>query len=143
MIIRKVSKFVMVNKERDFAMNTDTEQHFRQADEFLREIEYLMAGGFYKASMGRAYYAMFHAATAAMLANEVDQGPRQAILPAFEKAFIKTNMLDKKFLNYFRQAFNARTEPETPSFGSADHRQAQVMLLRTREFITACRKPCE
>jgi len=124
-------------------MNTDTEKHFHQADEFLREIEHLMAGGFYKASTERAYYAMFHAATAAMLANEIPQGTRQAILPAFEDAFIKTNMLDKKFLDYFRQAFNDRTESDMPSFDSAEHRQAQVALLRTKEFIAACKKLCE
>ena len=124
-------------------MEMDTEKHFRRAEEFLREIEHLMAGGFYKASMGRVYYAMFHAATAAMLAKEVDQGLRQAILPAFEEAFIKTNMLDKKFLNYFLQAHNARTQPDTPSFGSSDLRQAQVMLSRTKEFIAACRKLCK
>lgn len=123
-------------------MEAKAKKQFRMAEDTLREIEHLIAGGLYRASISRAYYAMFHAATAAMLANEVNQGPRQAILPAFDKAFIKTGILDKKYLNYFRQAFNTRTETDSPTFGSADHRQSQTLLLRTKEFIAACRKLC-
>ena len=123
-------------------MEAEVKKQFRMAEDILREIEHLVAGDLYRASISRAYYAMFHAATAAILANEVDQGPRQAIFPVFEKAFIKTGMLDKKYLNYFRQASNSRNESDSPTFGSADHRQSQTSVLRTKEFIAACRKLC-
>jgi uncharacterized protein (UPF0332 family) len=124
-------------------MKPDVKKHLRSADEILREMEHLMAGCFYRGTIGRAYYAMFHAATAALLAREAREGSRQGIVPKFEGAFVKTGLLDKKLNQYFRQAFNARTEPDSPSFASADHRQAQTTLLRVKEFIAACRKLCE
>ena len=124
-------------------MKPEVEKHLRSADEFLREMEHLLAGGFYRGVAGRAYYAMLHAATAALLAGEVKGGSRQGTVPEFEDAFVKTGLLDKKLHQYFRQAFNARTESDSPSFASADHRQAQTFLLRTKEFIAACRKLCE
>jgi hypothetical protein len=124
-------------------MKQDVEKHFRSADEILHELEHLMAGGFYRSVISRAYNAMFHAASAAMLAVEIEEKTRQGIVPAFAEVFIKTGRLDKKFLQYFRQANNARNESDTVSFGSADHRQAQTMLVRAKEFVDACRKLCE
>jgi uncharacterized protein (UPF0332 family) len=124
-------------------MKPDVKKHLRSADEILREMEHLMAGSFYRGVVGRAYYAMFHAATAALLAKEIEGGARQGIVPEFEDTFVKTGQLDKKLHQYFRQAFNARTESDSPSFASADHRQAQATLVRAKEFIAACRKLCE
>ncbi|MFH1371493.1 MAG: HEPN domain-containing protein [Planctomycetota bacterium] len=124
-------------------MKPDVEKHLRVADETLREMEHLLAGGFHRGVVGRAYYAMLCAATAALTAKEIEKGSRQAIVPTFADAFVKTGLLDKKFHSYFRQAFGARTESDYPSFASADHRQAQTTRVRTKEFIAACRRLCE
>ncbi len=123
-------------------MNPDVEKYLRTAEELLREMEHLMAGGYYRGAMGRAYYAMFHAASAALLAKGLKENSQHAIIPAFDEAFVKTGLVDKKFLGYLRGAFNTRTERDGISFASADHRQAQTNLLRTKEFITACRQLC-
>jgi len=123
-------------------MKPDVEKHLSTADEILREIQHLMAGGFYRGVVGRAYYAMLHAATAALSAKKIEDS-RQAIVSVFDDAFVKTGLLDKKFLKYFRRAFYARTESDYPLFASADHRQAQTILVRTKEFVAACRRLCE
>lgn len=124
-------------------MSPDVEKCLRNADEILLEMEHLMAGSYYRGAIGRAYYAMFQAASAAMLAKNIDTGNRQAIIPAFADAFIKTGLLDGKFEKYFKGAFSARTETEYETFASADHRQGQTTLLRTKEFISACKKLCD
>ena len=124
-------------------MKPDVEKHLRIAEETLREMEHLMAEGLYKAVAKRAYNAMFNAATAALLAREIQGGARQAIMSEFNDAFVKTGLLDEKLYKYFRQAFNSRTESDDPSFGSADHRQAQTNLVRVKEFVAACRVLCD
>jgi uncharacterized protein (UPF0332 family) len=124
-------------------MKQDVEKHLRVAEEALREMEYLLGGGFYRAVMGRAYHAMLNAATAALLAKEIQGGARQAIVSEFNDAFVKTGLLDEKYHRYFSQAFNSRTESDAPAFASADHRQAQTNLIRVKDFIAACRKLCE
>jgi uncharacterized protein (UPF0332 family) len=124
-------------------MKPEAEKQFRKADELLREIEHFVAGGMYRAAIGRTYLAMFHAATAALLEKEIDTGARQATLAEFNDAFVKTGLIDKKYYDYFRQAYNMRTEPDSPSFASADHRQAQSSLLNVKDFIEVCRKLTE
>jgi len=124
-------------------MRQDVKKHLRVAEEALREMEYLLGGGFYRAVMGRAYHAMLNAATAALLAKEIQSGKRQAIVAEFKDAFVKTGLLDEKYHRYFSHAFNSRTEPYDPAFASPDHRQAQTSILRVKEFIAACRKLCE
>ena len=52
-------------------------KHLRIANETLREMEYLIGEGFYEAVAKRTYNAMLNAATAALLAKEVQSG-RQA-----------------------------------------------------------------
>ena len=124
-------------------MKQDVEKHLRVAEETLREMEYLLGGGFYRAVTGRAYHAMLNAATAALLAKEIQGGARQAIVFEFNDAFVKTGLLDEKYHRYFSQAFNSRTESDDPTFASADYRQAQTNLLRVEEFIAACRILCD
>ena len=123
-------------------MKPDVEKHLRIANETLREMEHLIAGGFYEAVAKRTYNAMLNAATAALLAKEVQSDTRQAIISEFNDAFVKTGLFDEKFYKYFRQAFNSRAEPDA-SFASVDHRQAQTNLLRVKEFIAACRVLCD
>jgi uncharacterized protein (UPF0332 family) len=124
-------------------MKPDIEKHLRAADEVLYELEHLMAGGFYKGVVGRAYSAMLHAATAALEAKEIKGETRQGIVPAFADAFVKSGLLDKKYHQYFRQAFNVRWHTDSTSFVSVDSRQAQTTLVRAKDFIAVCRRLCE
>ncbi len=123
-------------------MKPDVEKHLRIANETLREMQHLIAGGFYEAVAKRTYNAMLNAATAALLAKEVQSDTRHAIISEFNNAFVKTGLFDEKVYKYFRQAFNSRAESDA-SFASVDHRQAQTNLLRVREFIAACRVLCD
>ena len=124
-------------------MKPDVEKHLRIANETLREMEQLMAGGLYEAVVKRTYNAMLNAATAALLAKEVQNDTRQAIIAEFNDAFVKTGLFDEKVYKYFRQAFNSRAETDDSSFASADYKQAQTNLLRAKEFIAACRVLCD
>jgi uncharacterized protein (UPF0332 family) len=124
-------------------MKPDVEKRFRKAEETQREIEHLIVGGFYRAAVGLAYSAMLNAATAALLAREVEKGSRQPIVDKFTNAFVKTGLLDKKFHDYFRFAFNARTDSSSPSFASVDHRLAQSTFVKVKDFIKVCRSLSE
>ncbi len=124
-------------------MKQDMEKHLRAAEETLREMEYLLGGGFYRAVIERAYHAMLNAAIAALLAKGIYGGARQAIVSQFNEGFVKTGLLDEKYHRYFSQAFDSRIEPDDSAFASVDHRQAQTSLLRVKDFIAACRILCD
>ena len=105
-------------------------------------MEHLIAGGLYEAVVKRTYNAMLNAATAALLAKEVQSDTRQAIIYEFNDAFVKTGLFDEKVYKYFRQAFNSRAESSESSFASTDYGQAQTNLIRAKEFIAACLVLC-
>ena len=52
-------------------MRKDVQKHLQSAEMFLKESEHLFSGGFNNGTVGRAYYAMFHAATATLLTKEI------------------------------------------------------------------------
>ncbi len=123
-------------------MDSEVKENLKKADESFREIEHLMAEGFYPAVVGRAYATMLQAANAALMAKKVE-GARQSIVLTFDEAFVKTGLLDKKYDQYFRRAYNSRTKSDQASFASTDLRQARVTLLMVKDFIAACRNLCE
>ena len=123
-------------------MNTDISEHFESSEEFLRESEHLMTGGFYRGAVGRAYYAMFHAATAALLSRGIERSSHHAILAAFGEHIVKTGLVDTKFHVYITKAFARRNECDYLSFTGADKSEAETILQRAKEFVEICRKLC-
>jgi uncharacterized protein (UPF0332 family) len=91
-------------------MTPDIQEHFQSADEFLRESAHLMRGGFYRGAVGRAYYAMFHAAKAVLLSREIERGSHHAVLSAFGEYIVKPGLLDRRFHTYITKAFARRNE---------------------------------
>ena len=64
-------------------MRKDVQRHLQSAEMFIKESEHLFSGGFRNGTVGRAYYAMFHAATAALLAKDIERTSHHAIISAF------------------------------------------------------------
>jgi uncharacterized protein (UPF0332 family) len=124
-------------------MNEDVERHFIKALESIREAETLISSNLYKASVGHSYNAMLQAAMGALQANKIESVSRQTIYSAIEDAFIKTGRLDKKFINYLRNAEHARIDNNDTPSATIEFRQAQMVLVKSREFIAECRKLCQ
>jgi len=61
-------------------MRKDVQKHLQSAEMFLKESKHLFSGGFHNGTVGRAYYAMFHAATATLLAKGIERTSHQAII---------------------------------------------------------------
>lgn len=109
---------------------------------FLRESEHLIAGAFHRGAVGRAYYAMFHAATAALLERGIERSSHHAIIAAFGESLVKSGTVDKKYHQYIREAFVLRNECDYLAFISTDEFQAQTNLQRAKEFVEICKKLC-
>jgi uncharacterized protein len=108
-------------------MMSDIEEHFQSADEFLREGTHLMLGGFYRGAVGRAYYAMFHAAKAVLLSREIERSSHHGVLSAFGEHIVKPGLVERRFHTYI----------------TADKSEVETILGRAREFVEVCRTLCE
>jgi len=124
-------------------MRKDVQKHLESAEMFLKESEHLFSGGFYNGTVGRAYYTMFHAATAALLAKDVERTSHHAIISAFGEFIVKPGFLEGKFHKYIIEAFALRNDCDYLAPFEAEEAQAAATLQRAKEFVEGCRKSCK
>ena len=119
-------------------MREDIKRHLDSAEMFLRESIHLFSGGFYNGTIGRAYYAMFHAATAALLIRNIERTSHHAIIAAFGEFLAKPGLVDPKYHKYIIEAFTLRNDCDYLAPFTADEAQAEMTLKRARQFVDAC-----
>ena len=121
-------------------MRKDVQKHLQSAEMFIRESEHLFSGGFHNGTVGRAYYAMFHAATATLLAKDIERTSHHAIISAFGEFLAKPGLVDGKLHKHIIEAFTLRNDCDYLAPFEADESQASTTLQRAKEFVEACRK---
>jgi uncharacterized protein (UPF0332 family) len=116
-------------------MKPDVQRHIESAEVFLQEGEHLLSGGFFRGTVGRAYYAMFHAATAVLLHNGVERRSHGGIISAFGQFITKPGLADPKFHRYLVEAFTLRNDCDYLALFEAEEPQARTTLNRAGEFV--------
>jgi len=74
----------------------------------LEAAKLLFEKGMLEDAVDRAYYAFFHVAKAMLNVLGFDARTHSGLISEFGLRIIKTNMLDKKFGQYFRRAYEMR-----------------------------------
>jgi uncharacterized protein (UPF0332 family) len=123
-------------------MKQDVQRHIESAEVFLRESEHLLSGGFFRGTVGRAYYAMFHAATAVLLHKGIERTSHGGIIAAFGRFITRPGLADPKFHRYLIEAFTLRNDCDYLAPFEAEESQARATLNRAREFVDVCRQLC-
>ena len=74
-------------------MKDESRGHLQRAERFLEEARYLDAGKYWDAVINRAYYSMFHAATAVLLESGIERASHKALIAAFGEEIVKKGAL--------------------------------------------------
>lgn len=123
-------------------MKKDVERHFESARVFLQESEHLLSGGFFRGTVGRAYYAMFHGATALLLHKGIERGSHRGVISAFGQFITKPGLADPKFHKYIIEAFTLRNDCDYLAPFEPQEVQARLTLERAKELVDTCLKLC-
>lgn len=75
----------------------------------LRSARNLLDDGDHDFAMSRAYYAMFHAATAALLSQNVKRSKHSGVIAAFGQRFVKTGKFTAEHQRALQDAFTDRS----------------------------------
>lgn len=110
-----------------------------QSDEDLRASEALLEGGFAKAAINRAYYAMFHAANALLVSRGVSAAKHSGVLSRIMRDFVKTGALPNEAGRRFLEAFELRQKADYRDYWHADETQAREVLRWAEEFVQQAR----
>jgi uncharacterized protein (UPF0332 family) len=121
-------------------VNEEVQRHFERAAECVEDARVLLDNNRLAAAVTRAYYAMFHAATAALLARGIQRRSHHALLAAFGQTFIKTSELDERLYRHLREAFERRQQTDYEAIVQVDREATGQLIVRAIDFVDACRR---
>lgn len=124
-------------------MTEDVRLHLEMADDCLAQAELLLASSYPGVAVSRSYYAMFHAATAALLHHGIKRRSHQGIIAAFGETFARSGIIEARLHKDFAEAFDLRQDSDYRPTVRITDEQAQEVLGWGREFVATCRKLCE
>jgi len=124
-------------------VNEEIRLHLERADDCVKDAELLLSAHRHSAAVGRSYYAMFHAAMAALLKRDIKRHSHQGIISAFGQFFVRPGQVEQRFHKYIAEAFDLRQESDYQPLVEITEQQANKVLERAREFVEVCRNLCK
>ncbi len=121
-------------------MTEEIQLRFQQAAECMEDAQVLLAHNRLAAAVTRAYYAMFHAATAVLLARGIKRSSHRGMLSAFGEHLVKTGAIDRRFFQYLRDAFQRRQQSDYEPMIEISRQTVEQTLQQAIDFVDACRK---
>ncbi len=107
------------------------------AKEKLRAAKVLLDSENYKDSVGRSYYAMFSAVRALLAKDNVDFARHSGVIAYFQREYVKTGKIEKKYSKYLSEAFQVRNNCDYADFYLIVKEDAAEQSQRAEEFINA------
>jgi uncharacterized protein (UPF0332 family) len=123
-------------------MTEEMEQHFQKAADCVEDAQILLDNDRPAASVARAYYAMFHAATAVLAVKGIKRSSHRGILSAFGEYLVKQGLIKKSYHQSLLEAFELRQQTDYDPIANVDMSQAREVLDNAINFVDACRKLC-
>lgn len=99
----------------------------------------LFQGRWYAAAVARAYYAMFHAATAALLHRDIRRRSHKGLISAFGQFLVKPGHVEAGLHKSFAEAFDLRQHSDYQPLVDLTENQANEVLARATKFVAACK----
>lgn len=105
------------------------------ARESLGQARWDLKGGFLRGAVSGAYYTMFYAATAALLARGQEYSKHKGVAAAFGKEFAQTRQLRPDLHRYLLDALDDRHEADYDEAAQFTAEQAGEEIARAEEFL--------
>ncbi|MBI5179081.1 MAG: HEPN domain-containing protein [Nitrospinae bacterium] len=121
-------------------MTNEAERRLARADELLVVADENLRNGHPADCVSRAYYAMFHAATAALVSRGIERSSHKGIISAFGETFVKNGIIEKRFHEYMRKAFDARSLSDYFPDPSLEDIHPDEILASAKSFVEKCRE---
>lgn len=117
--------------------------HLEKALERLRVAEKLFRDGEYEDAVSRAYYAMYHAAKAALSTVNVFPKTHEGVVSEFGRKLVLAGVFPKELGRNLADAKAARETYEYSVTATVDRLEAEAILSNAQGFVTAIRKHLE
>jgi uncharacterized protein (UPF0332 family) len=120
-------------------MKSEAQEHLARGEQLLGAARQLMEWGFFPDSIGRSYYALFHAAQAVLVELAIERGSHHGLWAAFGQFVTAPGLMDVRYHHEGIRLFSARSRSEYQAKPTDTLADAQKELGVAREFVAACR----
>ena len=91
--------------------------------------------GYFRAAVNRAYYAVFHMASAALFSQGIQRNKHSGIESAFSQFLVKPGHIEPEFSRLYQQARRQREEADYAEMVNIDHTTAQQTVTNAEQFV--------
>lgn len=111
------------------------EYRIEQAKETIELANFLIDSNRLVVAVNRIYYGLYYAVTALAIKNKFETSKHSQLIGWFNKEFVSTGLIDKRFGKILRSAFLNRTKGDYDAFISFESKDISKMHDEMIEFI--------
>jgi uncharacterized protein (UPF0332 family) len=100
----------------------------------------LLDSGRLVVAVNRIYYGLYYAITALAIKKEFETSKHAQLIGWFNKEFVATGIIDKKYGKILRNAYQNRTKGDYDAFVSFEQEEVEGMHIEMIEFIQVIEK---
>lgn len=108
-----------------------------KSDNSFKEADILAQNDLFDSAVTRLYYACFHAASALLIANNIECNSHAGVKRMLSLKFINTGLLDKKFIRCFSDLLNGRQLSDYEDFIYQDVQSFNTYRKQANDFCLA------
>ena len=113
------------------------------AQETIKEAELLFSGALYKGAVNRIYYAIFYTVNALALSDGFTTTKHSQLRGYFNREYVKTGKLDKKWGEIYGAAYDLRTRCDYDDNVHFQKEEVENLLNGAKDFCLAVKSLIE
>jgi uncharacterized protein (UPF0332 family) len=105
------------------------------AEQALKTAQVNLNAGDFRATVNRAYYATFYAASAMLLTKGVERRKHSGVISAFRECFVKPGLIEAEYSSVYGEALVIREDADYAFEIPIDFDMAKTVLYQARRFV--------
>jgi uncharacterized protein (UPF0332 family) len=110
-------------------------QFMSLAEQALNTAQANLDAGDFRASVNRAYYAVFYAASAMLLTKGLERRKHSGVISAFREHFVRPGLVEAEFSNVYGETLTIREDADYAVEILIDLDMAETALRQARRFV--------
>ena len=119
--------------------NVLIEHRISKAIAAINDVEFLISNKRFLLAVNRIYYGMFYILSALSLKYDFSTSKHQQLIGWFNKEFISTGEIDRKYGKILHNAYNNRSTGDYDDFAEFDEEDVKKSFDEMKDFIRTIR----
>lgn len=111
-----------------------------KAKKIIDDVQFLIKNNKLDLAVNRIYYSIFHMLSALALKFEFSTSKHQQLIAWFNKEFVKTGTIDKKYGSIVHKAYDKRTKGDYDDFVEFSKEEISELFEEAKDFISVIEK---